>query len=108
MAEVEIKGVPSTLAEYHIAPKLIPDASEVVFVSDVMVTMIHLSNKSAAAVTVQILDRQSTALDVVPTVTLDAYSDDLRVFPGGRYCPGGVTWVASAADAVVGYIRGRK
>lgn len=97
-------------APLYINPKLVPASAEDVFTNDVFLTLIHLSNKSAATVTVTITDKQSPSREVVPTVSIAANSDHLRVFPreeGGRFCPNGVSWVASDGAAVTGFIAAR-
>lgn len=93
--------------EFEIVPAVVPDSAEDVFIDDIWLLSIHLVNRSYEDVTVTITDKQAVPLEVVPAVTIEAYSDHIREF-SGRFCPGGLTWVASASDAVVGYIRGRQ
>jgi len=94
------------LRPQHFDPVLIPDSEETVFDSDVFVELVTLSNTHSSAVSVTIKDKQSTPRELIPTAALPANSVFVARF-GGRYCPGGLTWQASVADKVVGYVRGR-
>jgi hypothetical protein len=86
-------------------PKYVPDSSEDVFTETVYLTEITLTNVTASSVTIQILDKQAIPLAIVDA-TLPAKQSYVIRFEG-RYCPGGVSWVAGTASALVGYIRGR-
>ena len=88
-------------------PCLIPAESEVVFESDVWLEEITLTNRSDGGVSVTVADRQEAPLEILPAVYIPGHSY-YGVRFGARFCPGGCTWVASAADAVVGYLRGRR
>jgi hypothetical protein len=94
--------------EMHIRPSLIPNASEDVFTTDIRLTEIHVINISDSPVKVTIYDKQDTPLPVIPPeFTVDPKGEETWEF-SGRYCPGGVTWVASVPDVIVGYMRGRE
>ena len=68
---------------------------------------IVLNNDSASAVTVIIQDAQTTPTDIVPNgMSIPAKTMYIQTFPAGRYCPGGVTWSASAGSAVVAQLSG--
>ena len=90
-------------------PQFIPATLQTVFTGDCHIVAIHLVNESGSAVTVTIMDMQTTPRAVVPpAISLSAGTDMIWEFGGsGRLCPGGLTWVASAANAVTGYARTR-
>lgn len=88
----------------QITPSLIPIVAEDVFAQTVYVTEITITNKSAAAVTLVMADKQSTPRELIDTVIEGKTAYAVRF--DGRYCPDGLTWVAGAADVLVGYVRG--
>lgn len=97
--------------QYHWRPQdfdpvLIPSSEEDVITENCYVEEITLSNTHSSEVTVTISDKQDTPREFFPAVVLQANSVVSGRF-SGRYCPGGLTWVASVADKVVGYIRAR-
>ena len=93
--------------DWETNPKLIPAVAEDIFSGSCHIREIHLVNETSGAVTVTINDKQTTPrADIPTTVAVPANSDLVWVFVG-RYCPGGLTWVASAANSVTGYVRGR-
>jgi hypothetical protein len=93
--------------EFETVPKLIPAVAEAVYVGDCHVVEIQLVNESVAAVTVTIADKQATPRAVIPpAISIPAGTDMIWEF-SGRFCPGGITWVAGTASAVTGYVRAR-
>jgi hypothetical protein len=87
-------------------PKLIPAVVEDVFSSTCYVEEIVLTNVTDADVTVTMADKQTTPVPLLSAVPIYARSVVSLPFKA-RYCPSGLTWVCSAADSVVGYVRGR-
>jgi uncharacterized lipoprotein YbaY len=100
-------NIASSFGEHETVPVMVPAVAEDVFASDTWLREITLTNKSAAAVTVTIADKQDTPREVVAELSIEPHATAVIEFVS-RYCPGGVTWVASAADAVIGYMRGRR
>ena len=93
--------------ESEIYPKVVPAAGEDLWTSDVHAVEIQLINKTSAAVTVTISDKQTAPQPIVPpTVSIQAYGDAIWEF-SGRLCPGGIHWSAGADDSIVGYVRVR-
>ena len=90
----------------HFDPKYIPSSLEEVFGSEVYLHEITLTNSTTSAVLVTIQDKQATPLPVLKDVSVPAKGVYVVRFEG-RYCPGGLSWQADQASAVVGYIRGR-
>lgn len=90
----------------HTYPSVVPATEEDVFTADVYVTEISITNKSSSATTLTMKDKQSTPRELVPTTTINANSVHEFRFDG-RFCPGGLTWQAGAADSLVVYVRGR-
>ncbi len=94
----------------HTVPAYVPAVATDVTTSDCFVEEITLSNVSATAVRVTIQDRQGTPIPLIKDLELDGSTSSKAIAVlrfDGRYCPGGVNWSASAANAVVGYLRVR-
>jgi len=96
---------------FHLTPKqtvpaLIPAVAENVFSSDVYLEEITLTNESNSAVTVTVADKQTAPRAVLKDVSLGAKTAYVARFTA-RFCPNGITWVASDGTAVTGYVRGR-
>ena len=97
----------TTLGQWEVGPMLVPNVATDIYSKDAHIFEIHLVNETAGAVTVTINDKQSAPRAVVPTtVAVQANSDLVWEFTG-RFCPGGLSWVASAASSITGYVRGR-
>ena len=79
---------------------VVPDAGTAVTSTDTILYSIHATNLSAGAETLRIYDGQRTAGEIVPTQSIAANSRLDILFPDGVLCPGGVNWVASAADSI--------
>jgi hypothetical protein len=79
---------------------VVPDSATDLTTKDTWVYQLSVSNKSASAVTIQVLDKAATPRNLVPTVSLDAASLAIMSWPMGVKMTGGVRWVASAADAL--------
>jgi hypothetical protein len=93
--------------EWETLPKLLPSSAEDVYAANCHVLEIHLVNETASPVTVTISDKQTTPRAVAPPAVVVPGNGDLVWEFSGRYCPGGLTWVASAASSITGYVRGR-
>ena len=94
--------------EVETYPQFIPATIQTVILGDCHVMEIHLVNESGAAVAVSICDLQSPARAVIPPAISVPAGTDMIWELTGRFCPGGITWVASAANAVTGYVRARQ
>ncbi|HLJ13438.1 MAG TPA: hypothetical protein VKV15_03005 [Bryobacteraceae bacterium] len=88
-------------------PAPIPASLSAVFTFTLYVEEITLTNKTAMEVTVTIQDRQTPARDFMRDVPI-APNDVLVIRMNGRKFPGGLSWSASTADAVIGYVQGRR
>ncbi len=100
-------NVDDSYGEKETVPALIPADAEAVVSVNAWLRELHLVNNSDQAVTVTLMDRQETPRPIVPAVEIKPHSDHLRIFTS-RFCPGGITWQASAANAVTGYARWRR
>lgn len=90
---------------------LVPDSATDVTTEDTWLYQLTVANKTAGAVTLQVLDKAGTPRNVVPTISLDANSLAIMSWPQGVKCTGGLRWVASAAssleaEVVAGYVAG--
>lgn len=88
-------------------PSPIPATLTTVFDFTFYADEITLTNKSAGSVTVTIQDRQSTPREFMKDVPIPA-SALYVVSLHGRKFPGGLSWSASSANAVIGYVQGRR
>lgn len=86
----------------HLEPDFVPSSATDVVGADCYVEEIVLTGVTSATVT--IWDKQATPKLLASAVSVDA-GDVLVMRFDGRYCPGGVRWQASAANACVGYMR---
>lgn len=93
------------LKEYDFVPQAVGTGSaEVVFDRDVYVSFIQLTNTTGGALTVTVADRQGTPVHLLSAVSIAANTTFvIKMDP--RWCPGGVTWLASGSG-VTGYMRG--
>lgn len=76
---------------------------------DTFLKQIRVSNTTAGALTITILDKQDTPRTHTPTVSIAANSVYLDVAPECILMKGGVNWVASGAGLeaeIFGYVRG--
>lgn len=105
MAVTKINAYLYTGSLVHNEPDFIPTTAEDWSDSDTSVEEITITNVSSNSVSVYIADKQSTPRAILDT-TLPAKSFTV-MRSGGRFCPGGITWVAGEANALVGYIRAR-
>lgn len=93
---VTILNFPSSLPEsWQILPQEIPTVAEDVIDESVYLEAVHLSATSGAA-TVTIADKQGSPIDVMK-MEVSPLSPALFEPKQKRCCPGGFTWVASAA-----------
>lgn len=98
---------PTFASSFELLPAFIPATATDVHLSSFHITEITLSNVTAAPVTVTITDKQSTPVALYSAVSVPANSVVAQRFEG-RWMPGGVTWSAGSASAVVGSMRGHK
>ncbi len=87
-------------------PALIPAVAADLLAESCWLEEVVLSNVTGAAVTVTIKDKQSTPRSLCEALSVAANSVTILRF-AGRYCPGGLNWVAGSANAIVGSVRGR-
>lgn len=90
---------------WQTTPEFIPNAASDVVAVDVYVDEITLTNVSSDVVTVTITDKQSTPAAYLSAVSIAAHGVYV-VTTKSRWFPGGINWVASAANAVIGYVSG--
>jgi hypothetical protein len=91
--------------------RLVPAVAADLSTTDTWLYQLSVSNKTAGAVTIQVLDKAATPRNVVPTVSAAANSVMIMTWPNGIKLTGGMRWVASAADSleaevVAGYLAG--
>lgn len=91
--------------------QLVPSSATDVTTSDTWLYQLTVANKTAGAVTLQVLDKAGTPRNVVPTVSLEANSLAIMSWPEGVKLTGGMRWAASAANSleaevVAGYVAG--
>jgi hypothetical protein len=96
-----------TSGELETVPSMIPAVAEEVFDSDIWLEEITLTNISTVPVSVTISDEQDSPLQVIASLSVEPGMPVVVRF-GSRYCPGGVSWVATVAASLVGYMRGRR
>lgn len=96
---------PTSAPEQEILPQLVPSSATDVITQDIHVTEMIFSNVTINPVTVTVQDRQATPMILLPAVSVPANST-MGIPLRGRWMPGGLTWSASAANAIVGSIRG--
>lgn len=98
---------PANLNVQETVPGLIPATLTTVYTGNIWLSEITLTNTSAGSVTVTVQDGQTTPREVLSAVSIAAHTTYVIQF-SARYCPGGVSWSASSATAIVGYLRGKK
>jgi hypothetical protein len=94
---------------WHQPQVFVPNSTTVVTNQDSLIGHLHLANASASSVTVTLQDTSTNCnggacqfWPAIPIAPNTSYDNDF----GGMLCTGGIKWSASAANAVVGYIRG--
>lgn len=92
---------------FDMNPVLLPDSTTSVYTSTVFVDEITLSNSSSSEVVVTIADRQQTPLPLLPGVKIQGNSA-VVVSMKSRKFPNGLSWSASQAGVVTGYVSGRR
>ncbi len=88
----------------HLEPDLVPNSLTDVYPGNCYIEEMTFSTAGATSATVTVQDKQGTPRVVVKDLAVDPGAPVVVRFDG-RYCPGGVSWQASVAGAVVGYIR---
>lgn len=83
---------------------LIPNSSTDLTAKDAIVFSIHVTNVTGTAATVTIQDKQGTPRQILSAYSVPANSFVNIPFNEGLPMPGGITWVAGTASALVGYI----
>lgn len=86
-------------------PAYVPNSPADVVAQSVYVEEITLTNASDSSVSVTVNDKQSSPLPYLSAVAIAARTTYV-IDSKGRYFPGGVSWSATAANAVVGYVSG--
>lgn len=109
---VTVQGAPNfpmndTSASLETIPTYIPAVTEDVFDSDCWLQELTLTNNASVDVTVTITDKQVSPKPILSKVPIGP-GEMYSVQFGARYMPGGMTWVCSVADALVGYARVRR
>lgn len=89
---------------YEVTPQYIPAVSAAVVSADVWIEELHLVNNTTTSRTVTITDGQGTPVPLLKDIVIDAGVEFHRRY-GALYMPGGISWVASAADAIAARIR---
>lgn len=94
------------LPRQHTTPDFVPDSDTDVIGQDCYLEELTFTNAGVATATVTVLDKQTTPMPVVKDLDIDPGAPVVIRFDG-RWCPGGVSWSASVADTIVGYMRVR-
>jgi hypothetical protein len=107
MAELFVARVtnPSNPSDREIFPQFIPSSLTDLTANDIHLTEVVVSNVTASPVTFTIQDKQATPTALFASVSVPAnsvYSVRFR----GRWCPGGLSWSASAGNALIAAVRG--
>lgn len=103
---VTVMNLPSSLpGGYQIVPVAVPTVAEDVVAESVYLEYAHFSNPAASSITITIMDKQGTPLEVFRVEV--SGNAPVSWEPKRRYCPGGINWVASASG-VVGYLQWSK
>ena len=91
-----------------IDPKLqvVPDSSTDLTATDTLLYSMYVSNVTGGTVSLQVLDKQSVPREVIPTTSIGPHQILSAEWLDGIVCPGGVTWVASAADSLQAAVTG--
>jgi hypothetical protein len=96
-------------AEWQVLTGYVPNSATDVTTSDSYVGRLHLSNKTAGALTCTLLDKSTNCggaachpWEAITIAANSVYAADL----GGLYFPGGIQWSCSAASSVIGWMRG--
>ncbi len=88
------------MKELSSALQIVPNAATDVIALTSWVFQIVVANVTGGAVTLQILDKAASPLQLVPTVSLAANSSTVWNFPEGVKMTGGIRWVAGAATSL--------
>lgn len=78
----------------------IPAVATDLILKDCYIFQIVLCNKTAGAVTVTIIDKQTSAKTLLAAVSIAANTTYVAGFPEGILMKGGVNWVASAGSSI--------
>lgn len=91
-----------------IDPKLqvVPNSSTDLTTTDTLLYSMYITNVTGGTVTLTVQDKQSSAKYLLNAVSIGAHQTLTAEWLDGLLCPGGVTWVASAADALHAAVTG--
>ena len=91
-----------------IDPKLqvVPDSSTDLTTTDTLLYSMYVTNVTGGTVTLTVQDKQDTPLSLLNELSIGAHQSLSAEFLDGIVCPGGVTWVASVADALHAAVTG--
>lgn len=85
----------------------VPNAGTDLTAKDCIVYAVHVCNNTVGAVTFTLQDKQGTPLKLFSAYSIPANSFLNVSFNEGIPCTGGLTWSASAATSLYGYIDAR-
>ena len=85
-----------------LAPQMrtVPAVSAALTSSDTLLYSIYINNLTGSDVSLTLSDAQTTAQQILPTITILANTSVFFEWNDGIFCPGGLTWVAGTADAL--------
>lgn len=87
-------------------PALLTTAFVDVATVDVFLDSVSFTNNTGGSADVTVQDRQGTPLAVIRNMSIDSSTPTIvELF--GRFCPGGFSWKASAANVVVAWAKFR-
>lgn len=89
------------------APQTVPNSGTDITSTDTRLYAIYAANKTASAATLRVYTKQSPAKDIIPTVSIPAYSNMYWEWIEGITCPGGVSWVAGTGSAIDASVTGQ-
>jgi hypothetical protein len=95
-----------TTGRQETVPIKIPGTAEDLWAVDCWLQSVCLTNTHTDIVTVTLADKQTSPLPVISAASIAA-GETLTIPFDDRLCPSGLTWLASVADKVVGYVRAR-
>ena len=90
--------------EYEITPDYVPATITDVCADDCHILEVSITNVSDAPVTISIADKQDTPMPFLESVSIDPKTAFV-INSRGRLMIGGITWLASASNALVAAVR---
>jgi hypothetical protein len=102
-------SIPTAGVAWHQRLTFVPNSTTVVTNQDSLIGHLHLTNSGSTTAHIVLTDNSTNCngagCQFWPTISI-APNTSYDVDFGGMLCTGGIKWSASAANAVVGYIRG--